>query len=40
MISMSNFGKGAFDMMDKLEVNSRLNPVLYRYYKDGSWDVY
>lgn len=40
MISMVNFGKGAFDMEEEIEINSKFNPVLYRYYRESLWDIY
>jgi len=42
MISMIHFGKGVFDggALDKIEINTELHPVLYRYYKQGSWGMY
>ncbi len=42
MISMIHFGKGVFDPeeLEKIQVNTELNPVLYRYYLSGSWGMY
>ncbi len=42
LISMFHFGKGIFDKdrMEKIKVNSELNPVLYQYYLSGSWGMY
>lgn len=40
MVSMINFSKNAFSEIESLEVNSKLNPVLYRYYNEGKWDIY
>ena len=42
MISMIHFGKGVFDGedLDKIEINTELNPVLYGYYQQGSWGIY
>ncbi|MEE4354884.1 MAG: polyamine aminopropyltransferase [Desulfococcaceae bacterium] len=42
VISMLHFGKGVLDSPDRAEirVNSQRNPVLYRYYQDGSWGIY
>ncbi len=42
LISMLHFGKGAIDKkyMEKIKVNSKLNPVLYHYYLSGSWGMY
>ena len=42
LISMLHFGKGVFDKkyMEKIKVNSKLNPVLYHYYLSGSWGMY
>ncbi len=42
MISMIHFGKGVFDTEEfqKIEINTELNPALYRYYASGSWGVY
>jgi len=42
MISMAHFGKGVIDKeaMEKIEANTELNSVLYRYYLSGSWGMY
>jgi spermidine synthase len=42
MISMLHFGKGVLEPehMAAVEVNTELNPVLYRYYLAGVWGVY
>ncbi len=40
MISMVNFGKGITDSTEEIEINSRFNPVLVRYYREGLWDIY
>ena len=42
MISMAHFGKGVLDSesLEKIEVNTESNPVLYRYYLAGSWGMY
>ena len=40
MISMLHFGKGIFDMEEKLEVNTEINPVLDQYYREGAWSLY
>ena len=42
MISMVHFGKGVIDKeaMEKVEANTELNSVLYRYYLSGSWGMY
>jgi spermidine synthase len=42
VISMVHFGKGILndqEIMD-IKVNTALNPVLYRYYQKGEWDMY
>ena len=36
---ISSFGKPLNDTTN-LQVNTILNPVLYRYYLDGNWDLY
>ncbi|MCP4161900.1 MAG: polyamine aminopropyltransferase [Deltaproteobacteria bacterium] len=39
IISMINFGKE--DINDKdIKVNTEINPVLYKYYLEGSWGIY
>jgi len=42
MISMVYFGKGVFDenLMKNININTELNPVLYKYYLAGSWGMY
>ena len=42
MISMVHFGKGMLDadQIDKIKINTRSNPVLYGYYRAGTWGVY
>lgn len=40
VISMVHFGKGIFDIKEKLKINTELNPVLDKYYRDGAWDLY
>ena len=40
IISMVNFGKGVLEKKDKLKVNTVLDPILVKYYKKGTWDVY
>lgn len=42
VVSMVHFGKGIIDetALGAVEVNSRLRPVLYRYYLSGRWGVY
>ncbi|MCP4411039.1 MAG: polyamine aminopropyltransferase, partial [Gammaproteobacteria bacterium] len=40
IVSMVHFGKGVLDKEEDIEVNTILNPVLVKYYKKGSWDVY
>ncbi len=42
MVSMVNFGKGILENseFEKVEINTELNPVLYRYYLSGSWGMY
>ncbi len=38
---MTSFGKDFFlPKTDTIEVNTVHNPVLYRYYLDGNWDIY
>ncbi len=38
---LTSFGKSVFDIpISQLKVNTIQNPVLYRYYLDGRWDVY
>ncbi len=42
MISMIYFGKETFNKktVDKISINTEADPVLYRYYQQGSWGVY
>jgi len=42
MVSMVHFGKGVIEQnqMDKLKVNTQLNPVLQSYYQANTWDMY
>lgn len=42
MISMIYFGKETFNknIMDKLRINTEADPVLYKYYQQGSWGIY
>ena len=41
MTLMTSFGKNVFPDDDKpVEVNNIHNPVLYRYYLKGKWDLY
>ena len=42
MVSMVHFGKDIMDgeSLDAIQVNTELNPVLYRYYHQGTWDMY
>ncbi len=42
MISMINFGKGILDSDHEgiIKVNTEINPVLYRYYASGTWEMY
>lgn len=42
MISMLHFGKGVLEpeLLEAVEVNTELNPVLYDYYLSGVWGIY
>lgn len=42
MVSMIHFGKGIVDpeSLAGIQVNSSLNPVLFRYYLSGTWEFY
>ena len=40
MISMAYFGKGLFERLGGIEVNTQFNPVLLEYYRKGDWDMY
>ncbi|GJQ64650.1 MAG: polyamine aminopropyltransferase 2 [Melioribacteraceae bacterium] len=38
---ITSFGKDIFSLqIDSVKVNKIHNPVLYRYYLDGNWDIY
>jgi spermidine synthase len=37
---MLSFGKGFFDRLTEISVNSELNLSVYSYYRNGKWDVY
>ena len=42
ILSMIHFGKGILDedIMEKVKINTELNPVLHQYYRAGSWGMY
>ena len=42
VVSMSHFGRDVFDpeLLAKIKVNTQFDPVILRYYKQGSWGVY
>lgn len=41
MYQITSFGKDFFDReQDTIKINKINQPVLYRYYLDGSWDIY
>lgn len=41
MIMMTSFGKDFYNFSrDKIDVNKIHDPVLYKYYLEGEWDVY
>ncbi len=42
MVSMLHFGKGVLgtDLMEEVDINTKISPVLYRYYQEGAWGVY
>ncbi|MFQ5482965.1 MAG: polyamine aminopropyltransferase, partial [Nitrospinaceae bacterium] len=40
MISMANFGKGLFEREGNIEVNTKFNHAILKYYKQGDWDLY
>ncbi len=42
MVSMVHFGRGVLDTheMDKVRINTQVNPVLQAYYRAGTWDMY
>jgi spermidine synthase len=37
---ITSFGKEFFNTTDSIKVNKVHNPVLYKYYLDGNWDLY
>ncbi|WBX73124.1 hypothetical protein PG913_09555 [Tenacibaculum pacificus] len=37
---ITSFGKEFFNSKDSIEVNKVHNPVLYKYYLNGNWDLY
>lgn len=41
-IAMVHFGKGIFDAdpSEQIQINTESNPVLYRYYQQGTWAMY
>lgn len=42
VVSMIHFGKGILepDSLDNIQINTEMNPVLFRYYSDGNWGIY
>lgn len=42
VVGMLHFGKGVLepDLMDAVAVNTKITPVLFRYYQEGSWGIY
>ena len=42
MLMMTSFGKGIYPgfKVDSVQINTVQNPVLYRYYLNGNWDIY
>ena len=42
VVSMVHFGRGVLDTheMDKVRINTQVNPVLQAYYRAGTWDMY
>jgi spermidine synthase len=42
MVAMLHFGKGMLEphLMEEIDINTKINPVLYRYYREGSWGIY
>jgi len=40
MVAMLHFGKGLFDDETEVVVNDEFELTLYRYYRDGAWDLY
>lgn len=37
---ITSFGKDIYHSTDSVEINQIQNPVLYRYYLNGNWDLY
>ena len=37
---ITSFGKDFFKSNDSIKVNKVHNPVLYKYYLKGNWDIY
>jgi spermidine synthase len=37
---ITSFGKDFYKSNDSIEVNRVHNPVLYKYYLKGNWDIY
>ncbi|MEZ4525378.1 MAG: polyamine aminopropyltransferase [Desulfobacterales bacterium] len=42
VISMVHFGKGVLDAkeMEEIKINTQISPVLYPYYREGTWGMY
>jgi spermidine synthase len=42
MVAMLHFGKGTLEpqLMEAVDINTKITPVLYQYYRAGSWGVY
>ncbi len=40
VISMSHFGKGILEAEKEIQINSQISPVLYHYYREGTWGIY
>jgi spermidine synthase len=42
LVSMIHFGKGIIDaaVLDAIDINTEISPVLYHYYLAGNWGVY
>ena len=40
VIAMTRFGKGLFNKSESIEVNTELDHVILKYYRNGDWDVY
>jgi len=40
MISMIHFGKGIFEKEKEVKINRELEPIIYRYYQQGIWELY